>query len=499
MRQYSTALRFPITSVCTAALVGFMLLNSSIAPAAIANFAVNEATVSNVEGARATVGTGTGTPTAAPVVIYGGTAGSTGTNCGSTTTTCNTCVLGTLDACNERRINPNLIVQISFTSGIAGYPLIIFQGATQVAVPQVGTPPLVGIGGVATINVRWGDLCTNLSVGSSAGAAPGCVLATDVFASGKFFVGVTAVQGATAFATTDESREVQVVLKKGDILSPSASTSGTITQFKMVSGDNKGSITALQTGAGSAFPNAASSPFRWVRLLFAKRSAPNTPVWATLNMASPHVDLDIVIQGNVFNVSPARIEGGIGYDTAAPYNPYSLAINNDQVYDFRVAVVDKARNAGFYTTNDTVCTSPTTSIGGSGPECHTIRPSEVAGILAENVNCFVATAAYGSPMAYEVSAFRAFRDRFLVPTKLGKAFVRFYYKKGPIAAHFIAKNDTLRAISRGLLWGPLQFAKFANVEGLAAALLLLTLLTLSPFAAWYLIRRRKDRRSDLHA
>lgn len=495
MRQLSTSLRLLISCACAAALVAIVLLNSSIATAAIANFAVNEATVSNVEGLVATVGTGT---TAAPVVIYGGTAGSTGTNCGSTSTTCNTCVLGTLDACNERRINPNLIVQISFTSAIAGYPLIVFQGATQIAVPQVGTPPLVGIGGQATINVRWSDLCTNLSVGGAAGAAPGCVLTTDVFASGKFFVGVTAVQGATAFATTDESREVQVVLKRGDIISPSASTTGTVTQFKMVSGDNKGSITELQTGAGSAFPNAASSPFRWVRLMFAKRSSSNTTVWSTINMASPHVDLDIIISGNVFNVSPARIEGGIGYDTAVPYYPYSLAIKNDQVYDFRVGVVDKARNAGFYTSNDTVCTSPTTSVGGSGPECHTIRPSEVAGILAENVNCFVATAAYGSPMAYEVSAFRAFRDRFLVPTKLGKAFVRFYYKKGPIAAHFIAKNETLRAVSRGLLWAPLQFAKFANDEGLAAALLLLTLLTLSPFAVWYLIRLRKDRRSDLH-
>ncbi len=475
-----------------------VFLNGSIASAAITNFAVNEATVSNVEGINASVGTGTGTTTAAPVVIYGGTAGTTGTDCGSTATTCNTCVLGTLDACNERRINPNLIVQISFTPGIAGYPLIAFQGVTQIAVLQVGTPALVGIGGQAVISVRWSDLCANLAVGSTSGAAPGCVLSTDVFASGKFFVGVTAVQGATAFATSDETKEIQIILKKGDIITPSASTTGTITQFKMVSGDNKGSITELQTGSGSAFPNAASSPFRWVRLLFAKRASPNAVAWSTINMASPHVDLDIVIEGNVFNVSPARIEGGIGYSTVAPYNPFSLSIDNDQVYDFRVGVVDKARNAGFYTTNDTICTSPTTSVGGSGPECHTIRPSEVAGILAENVNCFVATAAYGSTMAYEVSAFRAFRDRFLVPTKLGKAFVRFYYKNGPIAADFIAKNDTLRAISRGLLWAPLQFAKFAVDNGIAFALLLVSLISLSPFAGWYLFRRRARRKSGQH-
>jgi hypothetical protein len=48
--------------------------------------------------------------------------------------------------------------------------------------------------------------------------------------------------------------------------------------------------------------------------------------------------------------------------------------------------------------------------------------------------CFVATAAYGSPLAAEVGTFRRFRDRHLMNNALGRAFVDAYYEVGPHAA-----------------------------------------------------------------
>jgi len=62
--------------------------------------------------------------------------------------------------------------------------------------------------------------------------------------------------------------------------------------------------------------------------------------------------------------------------------------------------------------------------------------------------CFIATAAYGSPLEAQVDLLRKFRDRFLLTNPTGRSFVMLYYAFSPPAADFIAKHDSLRAVVR---------------------------------------------------
>ena len=64
--------------------------------------------------------------------------------------------------------------------------------------------------------------------------------------------------------------------------------------------------------------------------------------------------------------------------------------------------------------------------------------------------CFIATAAYGSPIEPHVKLLSKFRDHYLLTNPVGRAFVNRYYKYSPPIVDLIADKDTLRAVVR---WG----------------------------------------------
>lgn len=108
--------------------------------------------------------------------------------------------------------------------------------------------------------------------------------------------------------------------------------------------------------------------------------------------------------------------------------------------------------------------------------------------------CFIATAAYGSGMASQVTLLKKFRDRFLLTNGLGTKFVKLYYQYSPPIAHYIARHDFVRAVVRILLYPLIAFSYMMLHTSLPARLALLTLFMLS--AGYYARGRLLARNGD---
>jgi hypothetical protein len=125
------------------------------------------------------------------------------------------------------------------------------------------------------------------------------------------------------------------------------------------------------------------------------------------------------------------------------------------------------------------------AIGTAGGFSHCVAPIDlgISSSSGSGGGCFIATAAYGSPLHANLDILRDFRDRFLMTNRPGRALVGFYYRHSPPLADFIAGRDWLRAIVRLLLIPIVYTIKYT---GLAS------LLIFSAIAAALIRRRRRS-------
>ena len=91
--------------------------------------------------------------------------------------------------------------------------------------------------------------------------------------------------------------------------------------------------------------------------------------------------------------------------------------------------------------------------------CNRAGPHAVAEVTTTRVAytqlspemCFVATAAWGSSLAPEVSALRRVRDRLRAESSLFAVATELYARSGPAAADVLRRSDTLRALARRVI------------------------------------------------
>ena len=152
-----------------------------------------------------------------------------------------------------------------------------------------------------------------------------------------------------------------------------------------------------------------------------------------------------------------------GNDFYIPSDPSAFQITSDVPSgDYHVKAYFSAVN-----TNQQIGTSAETDFS--------VATSTAAG------GCFIATAAFGSPMVRQVQWLRAFRDRILLSAGVGRAFVNWYYRWSPRAATWLRGHASARKLTRAVLWVPVAFAWLSLRTNVALALLgfLVLLLALS--------------------
>ena len=201
------------------------------------------------------------------------------------------------------------------------------------------------------------------------------------------------------------------------------------------------------------------------------------------------------------DVSPSALNVAAAADSTASFSVTSntdWTVSSDQSW-LTVNPVSGTGNGSVTVTAEentgATARTATVTISATGVTSQTVTVTQATAIHSGGDgggSCFIATAAFGTPAEKHVSILRAFRDRCLLTSEAGKAFVKFYYDVSPPLAAVIAEHESLRFVTRcGLM--PFVGAAYLMVHYGAMSLLLGMLLLLTMGALVWMIRRKVKR------
>jgi len=120
----------------------------------------------------------------------------------------------------------------------------------------------------------------------------------------------------------------------------------------------------------------------------------------------------------------------------------------------------------------------------------------ITATFRKSTACFIATVAYGTPMADEVQILRRFRDEYLSTNQVGRAFVDFYYWVSPLIVEFITDHPCLKPIVRAGLVPAVTISTVAVNTTPVGKMVVLGLLVLVSVALVVWAIRRRGRGSE---
>lgn len=372
-------------------------------------------------------------------VIYGGIVGA---DCGVTgaTTFCNNCTTAD-QACNRKRIHPNLLLRIDFkvTGDISGNIHFGYDNSgtgTEFGTYNRSTDGTIAKDGTGYVEIYWGYICDTVGV-------TGCSWASDQL--GNSVEAYISVESGTASFPTDKRVAITIDVL-GDLGSggdssavheltcSSVSPNAGICGMYVYPGDQKVYISNL------VIQNTCPDSFKHARIFYSTTSLAEA-TYTSANYKDLEFDTNCEPKGDWI------VDG----------------LDNDIPYAFRASILDVANNNFFLTSDDAeinvaeaACATTPLDATADANCSHIATPGEVVGLLPEDFNCFIATAAYGTGFAPKINVFRKFRNQFLLTNSIGRKLVEYYYEYGPKGAKFISDKPALRAVTRAVLmpfWG----------------------------------------------
>jgi hypothetical protein len=414
-------------------------------------------TISSVTGASNTPAVGVA---GQGVTLYAGMSGASGTCTPNGDGTCNSCSACTgtpaLCACNTKAVVNSTPVTILFFATFATVDTTHFiaitnQSGTPLSATQLYTGPNVQ----QTMSLTWTNLC-------QAGFGLQC---SDV---------TTGQTAGIRIGVWDGNSMVDNVVLTINVLAPTivsvddcTQSASTICKFHAYAGDQ--SVYIRDPQGDGTYPGTTAA----IRFFVSDSSFDKADLVNNIKTKDFPVSADGSLGSNIID--------GLNND---PPNPYY----------FRSAAVDQAGNVFGFVSDANIqaadfgnCTSgfPSPPTAPDDGCLYKATPDAVLGLLTKDLNCFIATASYGSSLEPKLNTFREFRNRFLIGSKIGRNLVMNYYHYGPYAARWIADRDWARAVSRTFLWPLWTYTLLANHLGLEVATIafFMTLIILSVFFA----------------
>lgn len=426
----------------------------------------NALTINNVFNAsNFTLGTGTEN-----TVIFGGTAGDIA-DCDvvSATATCNNCTNPNLH-CNRNRIHPGLRLQINFTvrADVSGNLWFGHGTGGDSTLSEFASYTNRGNSlsqnSQSFVEIDWLQVCDAIGAGTDCNTSS---------INKNLFIGlVPSDSGSGVPSSSQRTRIVTSVHRPSgggvNFLScdapPSDGNVG-VCYFDAFPGDEKATIREIDIVGNLKAPTGLNL----VALRVFYRTDNVFPDYTTPTFQ----DLPINSEGEV---RPNRVEN----------------LTNDEVHIFSAAVVDQANNIAFMNnavtaTNPVVpaeCAGPFIGNPGNVAACGLVTvPSLVFGLLPDDLNCFISTATYGSPLSAKVEDFRQFRNQYLLTHKPGQILTHYYYKLSPPLAKYISERPWAQKLSQVALFPFWLFASLSLLVGPLFSFIILQLILLLTISA----------------